>query len=379
MGSAAETVTTVQLIRGNRMRVFVLWLSLCTVQAVIFFATSDPNFNTTPPSGELAESGWECQGRWGRFLGTAIAPEYFVTAKHVGGVVGDVFLFEDDEHKTIAFFDDPQSDLRICRVQGEFRNFAELYSREEELGESIVVFGRGTRRGAEVRLEGSSGDSLKGWLWGAADGRLRWGENQVARISLSTDPERFEETVPPVLESDFLIMTFDAGASASESHLSAGDSGGGVFVRDENDWKLAGVNFAVAGPYNTTNEGAGFQAAIFDESGLWIGGPNRWQQRSSDFGPARSGGFYSTRISSRLAWIEGILSQKGLGKPPVLQSAINLSGVFVDEDEAFVDTGRQIVEVDLPAGTRFYRLRGETPARIRNVNIRDGHLTFTYE
>ena len=360
------------------MRVFVLLLSLHAVHGVIFFSTSDPDFNTAPPSGELAGSGWEYQGQWGRFLGTPIAPEYFVTAKHVGGAVGDVFLLGGVDYKTIAFFDDPHSDLRICRVQGEFSEYAELNSSKEELGESVVVFGRGTRRGAEVRLDDSSRDTLKGWLWGPGDGRLRWGENQVGRISLPTDSSRSERAVPLVPESDFLVMTFDAGETPNESHLSAGDSGGGVFIPDGNDWKLAGVNFAVSGPYNTENEGTGFQAAIFDETGLWIGGPNKWRS-SSDFGFPEPGAFYSTRISSSLPWIEGILSQQGSGGPPVLQSAISVDGLFVDEKEAVVDVEGQIVEVNLPAETRFYRLRGEAPERIRNVRIGDGRLIFTYE
>lgn len=360
------------------MRFFVLLLSLHTVHGVIFFTTSDPDFNTAPPSGDLAGSGWEYQGQWGRFLGTPIAPEYFVTAKHVGGAVGDIFLLGGFEYKTTAFFDEPHSDLRICRIQGEFSEYAELNSREDELGESVVVFGRGTRRGAEVRLDNSPLETLRGWLWGPGDGRLRWGENQVDRISLPTDSSRSEGAVPLVPGSDFLVMTFDAGEAPNETHLSAGDSGGGVFILDGNDWKLAGVNYAVSGPYNTENEGTGFQAAIFDETGLWTGGPDKWRF-SSDLGFPEPGAFYSTRISSSLSWIEGILAKQSSEGFPVLQYATRVNGLFVDETDSTVDAEEQIVEVDVPAETRFYRLRGESPAKIRNVSIDGGRLIFTYE
>jgi hypothetical protein len=71
--------------------VFVLICFLPTAQAVILLDTGDPNFNTTAPTGELAGSGWQYEGLWVSFLGTAVASNFFITAKHVGGSVGDTF------------------------------------------------------------------------------------------------------------------------------------------------------------------------------------------------------------------------------------------------------------------------------------------------
>src|SRR5438445_814414 len=56
--------------------------SLSSASAVIFVSTGDPAFNTTAPTGEYAGSGWDLQGTWlTDFLGTPIAPQYFITAK----------------------------------------------------------------------------------------------------------------------------------------------------------------------------------------------------------------------------------------------------------------------------------------------------------
>src|SRR6266852_1865597 len=61
--------------------------------AVLFYSTADPAHNTTAPTGVLTNSGWQYQGLWGAYLGTPIAPKYFITAAHVGGSVGDRFRF----------------------------------------------------------------------------------------------------------------------------------------------------------------------------------------------------------------------------------------------------------------------------------------------
>src|SRR6185436_10644721 len=71
---------------GLAMLISLVFLFCQTIsaKAVIFWSTSDPSYNTTAPTGALAGSGWQYEGKWGSFLGTVIAPQYFVTAEHVG-------------------------------------------------------------------------------------------------------------------------------------------------------------------------------------------------------------------------------------------------------------------------------------------------------
>lgn len=69
-----------------------MWAGFISPHAVLFYSTSDPIHNTTAPTGSLTNSGWQYEGEWNGFLGTAIAPRYFITAKHVGGSIGDVIL-----------------------------------------------------------------------------------------------------------------------------------------------------------------------------------------------------------------------------------------------------------------------------------------------
>jgi hypothetical protein len=321
-----------------------------TCPALIFHQTGDPAYNTTAPAGELAGSGWELQGRWRSFLGTPIARNLFITAKHVGGAPGELFNFRGTNYTVIEAFADPQSDLRIFKVCGLFPAYAGLYSRSDELGKPVVLFGRGTRRGAEVRGPSVLGEELKGWRWGAADGVLRWGENVV-----STNVAAGAGAGP------LLGLDFNANAGPNEAHFSSGDSGGGVFILDGGAWKLAGINFAVDGPFNTTNEGAGFNAALFDTGGLFV--TNRvtggWDERP-DAPLDLPSAAYATRISSRLAWINSILAEHAVESlVPILEFTEELGMEFAEHPGYAVDEPGREISLPAPVGKNlFLRLRG---------------------
>src|SRR5436309_1682040 len=90
---------------------FLLCLWGSSAHGVIFDSTGDPTFNTTAPSGSLTGSGWQYQGLWGGFLGTPVAPQYFVTAKHVGGTIGQDLVLNGISYTTVAVSNDPNSDL----------------------------------------------------------------------------------------------------------------------------------------------------------------------------------------------------------------------------------------------------------------------------
>jgi len=289
----------------------------------------DPDRNTTPPTGALEGSGWQYQGFWGGVLATPIAPQYFVAAKHVGGSVGGTFVFDGVPYRTVAYWDDPNSDLRIWQVDGGFSRWAPLYSGSDEIGKLLVVLGRGTQRGEEVwaptvqtvyttnsfnlRTSGLSRKQvlalypnaviskngnvtyvtttqvtnvvLKGWKAGISDGRIRWGKNIVSG------------------DGNLLSATFDLNSDDDEAYLSSGDSSGAVFIQEGGVWKLAGINYAVQGPFARSPEEPAFYGAIFNQSGLYTDG-----YRVPDDGYVRPASFYATRISARLAWIQTIIA-----------------------------------------------------------------------
>jgi hypothetical protein len=272
-----------------------LILIATSAPAVILYGTGDPTANTTAPTGALANSGWQHEGRFGDFLGTAIAANYFITAKHIGGSVGQSFVLNSVVYTTTAVFPDPASDLQIWQISGTFPAHAGLYSGNpgSEVTLSLVVFGRGTQRGSAVNV--GSDSHLGGWLWGSSDGVERWGTNVVG--SIETDPTY----------GKLLRAPFDPTGGQNEAHLSAGDSGGAVFVFNGsmNQWELAGINLAVDGPFSTSSTGTSpFDAAMFDTTGLfvqddqgnWVTAPN-------------PSAFYATEIAAHEGFIDSVVMQ----------------------------------------------------------------------
>jgi hypothetical protein len=345
--------------------------------AVLFYSTDDPAHNTMAPAGDLAGSGWQFQGRFGSFLGTPVAPRFFITARHIGGNVGDKFTWRGSEFTTIARFDDPNSDLRLWQTCETFPEHAELYSGSLEVNQPVIVFGRGTRRGEEVQITTAVRQELKGWRWGAADGLLRWGENRVASIVRGDD-------LPLVSGGsnrlgDLLQCRFNANGGPNEAHLSNGDSGGGLFLNDGGVWKLAGINYAVDGPYNTSNTGPGFHAAIFDEGGLYKGGSGNWAQ-VINLPVDLPGAFYATRISSNLEWIESVLNGPlAADPPPRLQSSDAPHGPFANHPGAAVNPAAQTIAVPRTSDAQFFRLRACGPVSIRSMQMKEEHIVIEYQ
>ncbi|MCH7226372.1 hypothetical protein [Haloferula sp. A504] len=279
--------------------------------AVIFYATADPAHNReVAPGGALAGSGWQFQGEFGVYSGTAISPNHFITAVHFGvpsstfvskgyynGGSDVTYTVNTTAFAGVGYKDITGTDLRIYEINETFASYAPLYTGTDEVGKDLVVMGRGTQRGTTVTL---SGDDI-GWRWGTADNKARWGTNQVAAtVALGG--------------ADYLYATFDAAAGGDEAHLSSGDSGGAVFIQDGGVWKLAGINYAVDGDwdYNGVADGNGFRAALYDARGMYVGSDADGWTLVEDEGAPEPSGFYSTRIST---YYEDIALITGIPEP----------------------------------------------------------------
>jgi hypothetical protein len=242
----------------------------------------------------LQDSGWQYQGSWGGNLGTAIAPNLFVTAKHIGGSIGDTVVYNGTSYQTTAVFDSPNSDLRVWQVNGTFSSYAQLYTGSDASaqGQSAVVFGRGTQRGGNVTVNGQ----VVGWTWGTTDQVQRWGQNTVAGA-----------TYGGASLGNLLRFGFTGTGGPNEATLSGGDSGGAVFIQNGGVWKLAGINYSVDGQFSYTGvNGSGFNAAIADARGLYFGQDGNWQLVGGT-NPVVSS-FYATSIADNLGFLDGLIT-----------------------------------------------------------------------
>jgi hypothetical protein len=272
-----------------------LLLLLCTRAGAVILSNKRA-LNTGAPTGAFANAGWQYQGEWQGFLGTAISVNTFITAEHVGGSVGDFFTFAGRRYKVTAGYDDPDSDLQIWHIRGRLPAWAPLNRTLDETGKTAMIFGRGTLRGGEVNLNGQ----LKGWFWGAPSGVTSWGMNQ---ITASTAGKADAENGGARLKGTRLFWTFDRNGLRHEGALSPGDSGGGVFVQSGGKWVLAGVNYATQGDFAFPGSNVIEHAALLDFGGL-NAGSSVLEDAAEDI-PSRQ---FATRIGTRMDWITDVLS-----------------------------------------------------------------------
>jgi hypothetical protein len=319
--------------KGNRRKRAVwlgLWLVLLCLprsHGILFVSTGDPSVNTDAPSGSLADSGWQYEGQWGDFLATPIAPKFFLAAQHVGGAVGQEFVWNGSTYHTVAFFDEPNTDLRIWQVAETFPSYAPLYPKTDEVGKRCVVFGRGTDRGAAVMVN----KAIRGWEWGATNNIERWGENVITRVVTNSD-------VGPLL-----ACNFDRKGIPNECGLSHNDSSGGMFIEDGTTWKLAGINYTVDGPFSHDGStgtlfsaDTQFNAALTDLRGLYyLTATNGWTLIPTNYPVAVPTAFYASRVSANLSWISSVLNfslgnEVQITSPPVASNALGtLGGIAV--------------------------------------------------
>lgn len=262
-------------------------------QAVVLYDTGDPSANTTAPTGIYEDSGWAYQGKYGSYLGTMISPQHFITAQHfdtqggtfistaaMNGSADVTYTIDASANGSVGYWDIAGTDLRIFKINETFSSYAQIYTGTSEAGKTLVTHGLGGDRGAEV----IQGGDLKGWLHTTSDGTARWGANQVDFAS-----------------SSFLYADFDAISGQQEATLSANDSGGGVFIKVGSDWFLAGVNYGVERHFSLDG-GTPFEAAIFDQGGLYSG-PSLIPDQPSDITTIWSASRISTSSTEILSII----------------------------------------------------------------------------
>jgi len=337
------------------------------LHGIIFYDTAESTHNTTAPSGTYANSGWQWQGNWRGFTGTPIGTNWFLTAQHLGGQVGEEFLLEGVRYRTTAFFDDPATDLRLWRVCRPFTSFAPMYNGPGETGRVCVLFGRGLGRGAEVTITNAGTVEVRGWYWGGGGGTLRWGLNRIAGY------EDMGEHAGVLLWG-----TFDAGGGADEAMLTGGDSGGGLFIRQREGWQLAGIAYAVEGPFNHVAEDPGFSAALFDRRGLYEQDDNGWAPVPDAASPLPAS-FYVSRVGARRGWVEETMAANP--EPPavpVLLAAPTPQGPFVAV-AADVDPQEREIRLAAPAGSTYFQLSACRPLRITRVGLDGATLVLDYE
>lgn len=296
----------------------VLGLCPAVSQAVIVYQGDggpggDGRNTLVPPAAYLTP--YNLSGQFGLTTGTPISDRHMLTAAHVSNSP-QPFTFQGHTYTFNATPTNvPGTDLRIWTLNTAvdatlFPTWTPLWDASvdgSEVGKEFFVIGRGLPReqaiytpinpgtilgpvtpaspttSAIITLTGSATangsssntatiaaaqasigvpDELRGWRidFNSYDGYTSWGTNRVDAV------QNFDDPTAPISQKlgDFLIHDFDradrADATEHEAGLAPYDSGGGVFIKSGNVWKLAAVNYGADLNYAATPDG------LFDAS-----------------------------------------------------------------------------------------------------------------
>jgi hypothetical protein len=198
------------------------------------------------------------------YLGTGFA----LTARHVG--MGEIFLsggiYPPQTHSqhTLLNPDGKAADAMIFELaeRPEPPDWPPIpiAKRPPEPGEEVLLIGFGRGRAKVIETIGADGRTRFGFTW-SDDKRKRWGTNRISTVQRKMSQDHF-------LTHSF---TFDFDppssprATRNEAQAAVGDSGGGVFVRRDGEWRLLGMMVSVSAHRDPTTENTDFSNTSYGD------------------------------------------------------------------------------------------------------------------
>jgi hypothetical protein len=241
---------TFSLVFKTAITSVLLSLPFALPAAAVIIDSVDGTANTTAPTPE--DPGWDNVGTSlsGSLTALYLRNGWILTAAHVG--IGDVSL------AGVTYTAIPGTETQLDNGDGTFADLVvfgitptpplpdlAIRSNTNLPSGDVIMIGNGRDRGAASDSDdpgiwtpaGEPSPAIEGWYWLGSWSR-RWGTNEVE------DYWTFS-----VVDTESFYTVFDGPGSSHTSHESqaaSGDSGGGLFAKQGNDWELAGVMWAVA-------------------------------------------------------------------------------------------------------------------------------------
>ncbi len=129
--------------------------------------------------------------------------------------------------------------VRLTKTDGNDANlahYAKPYEYDDEAGKDVVIGGCGRGRGTSLVTDGNE----YGYTWaGSTNTVQRWGQNIVDGDGIAGGTYTSD-----VIEADFDGIDDDS-YRPYECIIAVWDSGGGWFIKDSNEWKVAGLSHGV--------------------------------------------------------------------------------------------------------------------------------------
>lgn len=277
-----------------------------------------------PPPAEYLDRGYRYYDttRINGGMNIPIAPNFALAAKHVAPRVGTSFVHFGITYTVTGRFDNPGVDVSVVRVDKSFESslLVPLYrpGGESEVGKEAFIVTRGgfaDKAGEFIIPDTGRNPSYAGqqagWRFtGAGDSAATtWGMNRVAEFVSASGANI-------VKGDDYLFHSFDAPGTGdnvsgdafrqgSEAMAGSGDSGGGVFIEQDGEWRLAGTIWAIGAGFYSSADRANrdpYTGAFYDTRGMYYDGPDGQRVYITDENPVPNG-FFAARLSKQMDWI----------------------------------------------------------------------------
>jgi hypothetical protein len=274
-------------------------------RAVIIF--DQPSQITSAPTGD---QGFSSVAKFGNGSAVAVSGHSFLSVQHLPPATNDPVVLNGVAYHVTDWTNLPGSGIAILHVAETIPLAFQtpLYSNTADpagIAVSLVGFGgpKGPSNNGTFDLSGH------GWYWTSASPTQSWAANTLDGIN-----------------SGYLHFNFTPLATVNQGMITAGDSGGGVFIHDAGTWKLAGLIEGVDGFYVSPTETDPFNyvyAAIYDprfydnshtQTGLYDGDVGSLQLTT-----LASQGAYADQVAPRYAEIQAdIAALEAVPEPATL-------------------------------------------------------------
>lgn len=244
------------------------WLAMVGVTPGI--VVSNYTVAESPPYGDW-DLNWDYVYRYRNSSAVAVAPHWLLTAFHVAihnasstVTVGGTNYFEQEIVFHLPDFDPDhtnRADIALVRFDKAFPNYYPLYDGAfptepaDQLPAVIVGFGMTGNVFSNYFTLGSGGYGTK-----------RWGTQTIAEPT-NRIYNIVHSSVTNTTHNMGFRMNFNLEDTPYEAGANTGDSGGGVFVKDNGIWKLAGIMTSL---YRTNSAANGIFAVSVPDYLNWI-------------------------------------------------------------------------------------------------------------
>ncbi len=249
------------------LQVFLLMSLVVPVQAVILVA-GDNSANQTPPDAARTDIfnavAKICNGSGGGAFGSAVCirGKYMLTARHVNLVDGTHVTFDGGVtlYEIDGSFSPTQigtADLDLFKlVEDPGLNEVKLFSAAqgdipyEEGDPAETIYTTATIIGAGLGRNPADNFDDNAWNWGGTSTMAkRWGTNRIEDSFSVTGAYTYQA----------IDTTLEASSGNDEAAVTRYDSGCGLFVEHDGEWKLAGIATLVS-------RITGTDASVFDDT-----------------------------------------------------------------------------------------------------------------